>query len=124
MALSEKEQRLLDQMEAALEAEDPKFVSALRGPRRHWHRPRLALSLVLFALGVAALVVGMDVHPVVSISGFVVMLFAAVSAISAWTLPGAGDDHAASGQRHPGQAARDSLDRSEDRRRRGEDDAP
>jgi hypothetical protein len=123
MALSEQEQRLLDQMEAALEAEDPKFVSALRGPRHHWHRPRLALSFVLFALGVAALVVGMDVHPAVSISGFVVMLFAAVSAISAWTIPGDGDDHAAAGQRHPSQAERDFLKRSEDRRRRGEDDA-
>jgi hypothetical protein len=121
MALSEQEQRLLDQMEAALEADDPKFVSALRGPRRHWHRPRLALSLVLFALGVAALVVGMDVHPAVSISGFVVMLFAAVSAISAWTLPGAGAD-AAGGSRHPSQSERDFLGRSDDRRHRGEDD--
>ncbi len=123
MALSEQEQRLLDQMEAALEAEDPKFVSALRGPRRHWHRPRLVLSVVLFVLGVTALVVGMDVHPVVSISGFVVMLFSAVSAISAWTLPGAGASHPAAGPRHPGQTEQDFLGRGEDRHRRGEDDA-
>lgn len=122
MALSEQEQRLLEQMEAALEAEDPRFVSALRGPRRQWHRPRLALSLVLFAIGVAALVVGMDLHPAVSISGFVVMLFAAVSAISAWTLPGVGAERAGAGPRQPGQSEREFLDRTEDRRRRGEDE--
>ena len=32
MALSEEEQRLLEQMEAALAAEDPKLVNTLRGP--------------------------------------------------------------------------------------------
>lgn len=122
MALSEQEQRLLDQMEAALEAEDPKFVSSLRGPRRHWHRPRLVVSLVIFALGMTALVVGMDVNPVVSIAGFVVMLFGAVSAISAWTLPGSSASHPAAGPRHPSQTERDFLGRTDDRRR-GEDDA-
>lgn len=121
MALSNEEQRLLAQMEAALEAEDPKFVSALRGPRRHWHRPRLVLSLVLFALGVTALVVGMDINPVVSICGFVVMLFSAVSAISAWMLPGANAGGAASGQ-HPSQAQQNFLGKTDDRRRRGDDD--
>lgn len=121
MALSEQEQRLLDQMEAALEAEDPKFVSALRGPRRHWHRPRLVLSVILFVLGVTALVVGMDVHPVVSVSGFVLMLFSAVSAISAWTLPGAGASDPAAG--HPSRAQQDFLGRGDERRRRGEDEA-
>ncbi len=124
MALSEQEQRLLDQMEAALEAEDPKFVSSLRGPRRHWHRPRLLLSLIAFAVGVTALIVGMDVNPAVSIVGFVVMLFGAVSAIYAWTLPGGSGSHPAAGQRHPGQTERDFLGRTDERRRHGEDDAP
>jgi Protein of unknown function (DUF3040) len=31
VALSDEEQRLLEQMEAALAAEDPKLVNALRG---------------------------------------------------------------------------------------------
>ena len=31
MPLSEREQRLLDQIERALQAEDPKLASALRG---------------------------------------------------------------------------------------------
>jgi len=122
MALSNEEQRLLAQMEAALEAEDPKFVSALRGPRRHWHRPRLILSVVLFALGVTALVVGMDINPVVSICGFVLMLSSAVSAISAWTLPGASAGHPSTGQ-HPSQTQQNYLGKMDDRRTRGEDDA-
>ena len=123
MALSEQEQRLLNQMEAALEAEDPKFVSALRGPRRHWHRPRLILSVILFAVGMTALVVGMDVHPVVSIAGFVLMLFSTVTAISAWRLPSASAAHPAAGPRNPNQTHQDFLGRPEDRRRRGEDDS-
>ena len=35
MALSEKEQELLAQMEAALTAEDPKLASTLRGKTPH-----------------------------------------------------------------------------------------
>jgi hypothetical protein len=56
MPLSENEQRLLEQMEKALIAEDPKFASALRG------RPSLAgsrfaaISLVLMLSGVALIV--------------------------------------------------------------------
>lgn len=122
MALSEQEQRLLDQMEAALEAEDPKFASALRGPRRQWHHPRVVISFVLFILGVTALVVGMDVHPALSIVGFVVMLGAAVAAISASTQPGASAAHPAAGTRRPNPGERDTLGHSDDRRRRGEDD--
>ena len=49
MALSEEEQRLLDQMEAALTAEDPKLVHALRGTgTRRVHRRRAAIAGVGF----------------------------------------------------------------------------
>ena len=45
MALSEEEQRLLDQMEAALAAEDPKLVNAMRGTgMRRLHRRRAAIA--------------------------------------------------------------------------------
>ena len=43
MALSDEEQRLLEQMEAALAAEDPKLVNAMRGTgSRRVHRRRAA----------------------------------------------------------------------------------
>ena len=59
MPLSEHEQRLLEQLERALQDEDPKFASALQGARL---RGRLRLRLLLAGLGVllglAALVFG------------------------------------------------------------------
>ena len=39
--LSEREQRLLDQIERALQAEDPKLVSALHGSYQHKPSPSL-----------------------------------------------------------------------------------
>ena len=48
MPLSEHEQRLLEQMERALYAEDPKFASALRGHdlRGRYRRRLLAAGLM------------------------------------------------------------------------------
>lgn len=85
MALSNEEQRLLEQMEAALAAEDPKLAHALRGSAtRKLHRRRAVLAGLGFIVGIVALVAGMEIHPLVSILGFVVMLAATVAAITAW----------------------------------------
>lgn len=85
MALSEKEQRLLEQLEAALAAEDPKLASALRGTgSRTLHRRRAAFAGLGFLLGIAALVVGMQINPIVSVLGFVVMLASTVVALGSW----------------------------------------
>ena len=51
MPLSEHEQRLLEQMERALHAEDPKFASALQGDKL---RRRLRRRVVLAVVGVLA----------------------------------------------------------------------
>ncbi len=51
MPLSEHEQRLLDQIEQALYAEDPKFASAVRSART---RSRGRRSLIFGIAGVAA----------------------------------------------------------------------
>jgi hypothetical protein len=95
MALSDEEQRLLAQMEAALAAEDPKLVSALRGTgARRVHRRRAALAGAGFFLGLALLVIGITVGEtkgvVVSVLGFVVMVAAAVVAITSWQHVGSG----------------------------------
>ena len=86
MPLSEHEQRLLDQIERALYAEDPKFASNVRGGRLHrpTRRRRLqgaavfALGLVLMAVGVAVPVLRPAGVPVVSVVGFLVMFGGAV----------------------------------------------
>jgi hypothetical protein len=92
MALSEEEQRLLEQMEAALAAEDPKLVNTLRGTGvRKLHRRRAAIAGVGFFVGLALLVVGlylMSSGPIgyvgLSLLGFGIMVAAAVTAIYSW----------------------------------------
>lgn len=90
MPLSEHEQRLLDQIERALYAEDPKFASHVRGARlRRPSRRRRLQGIALFVLGVALLVLGVILPlkpggiPVVSLFGFLVMFFGALITLTA-----------------------------------------
>ena len=122
MALSEDEQRLLAQMEAALAAEDPKLTSTLRGTTRRWHRRRAILAGLGFVAGIVLLVVGMELHPALSVGGFVVMLAAAVLGVTAWQQSGLTGDGAAAGGKAGGNPERDFMGRMEDRWRRRQDD--
>ncbi len=89
MPLSEHEQNLLDQIERALYAEDPKFASTVRGARLRPSRRRRIQGISLFVLGVALLVCGMLVPPkvfdipVVSVVGFLMMFLGAVLTLAA-----------------------------------------
>ena len=76
MPLSEHEQRLLEQMERALYAEDPKFASSLRsaGPRPGSRR-QAALGVLAALAGLAVLVLGAASSLVpVGVLGFLLML--------------------------------------------------
>lgn len=86
MPLSEEELRLLEQMERALVAEDPKFASALRGTTvRRNARRRSFIAGGVFLVGVAVLMAGAVLaETVVGIVGFVVMLGSAVVALTYW----------------------------------------
>lgn len=87
MALSEHEQRVLDEIENALYQEDPKFVSTVRssGARRRAGRATVTSGLV-FLLGVVLLVGGIAVpgpgiledFKLISVLGFLVMFGAGV----------------------------------------------
>ena len=90
MPLSEHEQRLLDQIERALYAEDPKFASSVRGARlRRPSRRRRLQGIALFVVGVGLLILGVMLPfklggvPVVSVFGFLVMFFGALLAVTA-----------------------------------------
>ena len=86
MPLSEHEQRLLEQMERALYAEDPKLASALRGadPRTHVRR-RLVIAAVGFVAGLALVMTGVARSTTwLSVVGFVIMVAAAFVAASSW----------------------------------------
>ncbi|MDR7300589.1 DUF3040 domain-containing protein [Haloactinomyces albus] len=97
MPLSEHEQRLLDQIERALYAEDPKFASNVRGGRLHRpSRRRRLQGIAVFVLGLILLVVGVVIPvtaagiPVVSVVGFLVMFGGAV--IVLFAMRGGGED--------------------------------
>jgi uncharacterized membrane protein YphA (DoxX/SURF4 family) len=87
--LSEREQRLLEQMERALSAEDPRFASKLLGSRSAAAHRRLLMAAVIALIGgVILLVVGVLTQaPLISVAGFVVMFLAVVVAVRAWTQP-------------------------------------
>jgi hypothetical protein len=92
--LSDHEQRLLEQMERALTAEDPKFVTAMRGAdlRRRYQR-RAVLATLAFVVGIIMLMTGAvtEVIPL-GVAGFVVMLLSAWYAVTSWRrVPAEGD---------------------------------
>ncbi|MFL6238081.1 MAG: DUF3040 domain-containing protein [Actinomycetes bacterium] len=88
MPLSDHEQRLLEQIERALYAEDPKFASSVRASdlRTHYRR-RLIRSLIGFVVGLAILVAGLVTqvfYLAVGVGGFLVMFVSALLGVSAW----------------------------------------
>jgi hypothetical protein len=74
--LSEHEQRLLDEIEQALYAEDPKFASAVRSARARSHRrTSLLISLLGIGLGLGLVLVGLLATVIaLSVIGFVLLV--------------------------------------------------
>ena len=134
MPLSEHEQRLLEQMERALYAEDPKFVSSLRGTDLRSHYRRRALGAAVgFILGVVLLMTGVvSTIWIVGVFGFVLMLASALFAVTSWRkVSGSGTETARSnvtpikGGRTKGRTKgpkRGVTERFEDRWRRRRDE--
>jgi uncharacterized membrane protein len=59
MALSDHERKLLAEMEAALEQEDPRLLSTLTGKARTRQSSRALLGLSILALGAVVLISGL-----------------------------------------------------------------
>ena len=105
MPLSEHEQRLLEQMEKALYAEDPKFATSLRSNSTAANRSRAALGVLAVLGGLGVLLAGMAMPmAILGVVGFVVMLAGAVLIYFAFTR-GAAASEAAEGE---GDGAGDS----------------
>ncbi|WIM89192.1 DUF3040 domain-containing protein [Candidatus Mycobacterium wuenschmannii] len=129
MPLSDHEQRMLDQIESALYAEDPKFASSVRGGglRAPTTRRRFQGAL-LFVAGIALLIGGIPSKtvwigsfPVLSLLGFVVMFGGVVFAITGPRVAGRGErpgPAAAARQRRSKNAGGSFTSRMEDRFRR------
>ena len=86
MPLSEHEQRLLEQIEQALYAEDPKFARIYRGKdvRSHYRR-RVVRAGAGVGLGLGMLLAGV-ILPLIAlgVAGFVVMVVAVSLGVAAW----------------------------------------
>jgi hypothetical protein len=115
--LSEHEQRLLDQIEQALYAEDPKFASIYQGNdlRTHYRR-RVVRAVIGVVLGLALLLAGV-ILPLIplGVAGFVVMLAAVSFGVASWQRM-TGHRKAAPGERAPSRRAKASTGPSEPRR--------
>ncbi|MCV7225078.1 DUF3040 domain-containing protein [Mycolicibacterium komossense] len=130
MPLSDHEQRMLDQIESALYAEDPKFASSVRGGNLRAPSARRRLQgAALFVIGLAMLVSGVAFRatmigsfPVLSVVGFIVMFAGVVFAITGprvmgkdKSAPGAGTPRA---KKSKGGGGGSFTSRMEDRFRR------
>ena len=121
MALSEQEQKRLDQLEASLLADDPKFADALRGtPQFRIQRRRAAFAGVVFVAGLTALILGVQFQPLTSVLGFVMMLIAAITGISAWSRVENQAEAARPSTRsaHPSTSGADFMNKLEERWRK------
>ncbi len=103
MPLSDHEQRMLDQIESALYAEDPKFASSVRGGGLRAPSARRRLQgAALFVIGLAMLVCGVAFKatmigsfPILSVFGFLVMFGGVVFAVTGNRVTGGRDRAAA-----------------------------
>jgi hypothetical protein len=127
--LSEHEQRMLEQMERALYAEDPKFASALEGSGlRTYTRRRVYQAVAGFLVGIALLMAGMVAQQIwVSVVGFLVMLGCAVLAVTGWRkAPKPGEQPTgptgSAGDRRQTRQRRSMMDRIEQRWQRRRDE--
>ncbi|MFE4062243.1 DUF3040 domain-containing protein [Streptomyces sp. NPDC059096] len=129
MPLSEHEQRMLEQMERALYAEDPKFATALEGSGlRTYTRRRVYQAVAGFLVGIALLMAGMVAQQIwISVVGFLVMLGCAVLAVTGWRkAPKPGEQQQAPGgasaDRRPSRQRRSMMNRIEQRWQRRRDE--
>ncbi|MEU3446648.1 DUF3040 domain-containing protein [Streptomyces thermolilacinus] len=127
MPLSEHEQRMLEQMERALYAEDPKFATALEGSGlRTYTRRRVYQAVAGFLVGIALLMAGMVAQQIwISVVGFLVMLGCAVLAVTGWRKapkPGEQPTPGAAPQGRGNRQRRSMMNRIEERWQRRQDE--
>ncbi|GAA0609820.1 DUF3040 domain-containing protein [Streptomyces crystallinus] len=127
MPLSEHEQRMLEQMERALYAEDPKFATALEGSGlRTYTRRRVYQAVAGFLVGIALLMIGIGQGIWISVVGFLIMLGCAVLAVTGWRKAPRRGEQPAGGAARPVARARapkrSMMDRIEARWQRRRDE--
>jgi Protein of unknown function (DUF3040) len=84
--LSEHEQRLLEQIESALYAEDPKFASIYQGTDvRSHYRKHVIRAIVGLVIGMGALLAGVVINVIeLGVAGFLIMLGSGWFGVISW----------------------------------------
>lgn len=90
MALSDREKRLLAEMEAALATDDPRLQSTLAGTTLAKSRPRLLISALVVVAGLATIFTGLIAQlTLIGVAGFLIALAGLISALRSISAPGA-----------------------------------
>lgn len=122
MPLSEHEQRVLEQIERSLYAEDPKFRAAVKSSSKPAHAGSLRIALACGIIGLVVLVGGVWLqNVVVGVLGFLIMLAGGVIGIRATQHPspkGKGEAKKRSGAGAGGSRASGMAEKAQERMRR------
>ena len=127
MPLSEHEQRLLEQIEQALYAEDPKFARSWRvRDLRSLQRVRAIRAALLVVVGLGLLVAGVIVQGsstvvgvALGVAGFLLMLVGAWLALSTRSRQSAPSQPKAKARRGPKESLKTRLEERWQRRQEG-----
>ncbi|WP_338752041.1 DUF3040 domain-containing protein [Janibacter alittae] len=85
MALSERERQMLEEMEEAIRAEDPRFASQMKGRRSGpggTDRRRVAIGVVGAIIGLGLVLLGINTTLWVGVAGFVIIVAAVAYALT------------------------------------------
>lgn len=94
MALSERERQMLEEMEEAIRAEDPRFASQMNGGRGPGgDRRRMALGIVGALVGLGLVLLGINTSIWVGVAGFALIVASVALALT----PGRSGDGAGLG---------------------------
>ncbi|WP_435198372.1 DUF3040 domain-containing protein [Janibacter sp. GS2] len=84
MALSERERQMLEEMEEAIRAEDPRFASQMNGAKRivGTDRRRVVVGVVGALAGLGLVLLGINTSLWVGVAGFVLIVAAVALALA------------------------------------------
>ncbi|WP_277455565.1 DUF3040 domain-containing protein [Janibacter sp. DB-40] len=85
MALSERERQMLEEMEEAIRAEDPRFASQMKGRRTGpggTDRRRVAIGVVGAIVGLGLVLLGINTTLWIGVAGFVIIVAAVAYAFT------------------------------------------
>lgn len=94
MALSERERQMLEEMEEAIRAEDPRFASQMKGSRNGSgsgsgsDRRRIIIGVIGALAGLGLVLLGINTNTWIGVAGFVLI----VAAVALAATPGRGGD--------------------------------